>query len=182
MRISVLLAAGSAIMLAGCGDTTTVADPNNPDEIAAANANLPNPEPGQYRTSGELVEFEAPGAPQDEMEMIRGMMSSMFATESTMCLTQEQSEEGYRRFAEGLSEGDSGCEMTSYETSSDSFTSVMTCDSGNGGASTMTVAGDVTGTSMDMTMTMEGNDPTMGEMRMVLRMQSERVGDCEPDA
>ena len=39
-------------------------------------------------------------------------------------------------------------------------------------------AGEVTGDSMDMTMTVDGNDPDMGTMHMVVSMNSQRVGDC----
>lgn len=181
MRFSMILVASSALALAACGDTTTVDDPSDADQVAEASAQLPNPEPGEYRMVGELVEFEAPGAPEQDLEMARTFMAAIFANETTMCLTQEEADEGYRRFAEGMSEGDDGCEMTSYETTSSTFTSVMSCSDEAGGAGTTTVSGEVSGDSMDITMTMEGTDAQMGEMRMVLNMQGERIGDCSSE-
>ena len=179
MRISTVFVASSALALTACGDgTTTVDDPSDPDQIAAASANLPTPQPGEYRTTGELVEFAAPGAPQAEVDMAREFMGSMFAMENSQCLTVEESEKGYRRFVEEMGQGEDNCEMSSYETTSDSLTATMVCGGEGANTATMTFAGDVTETSMDMTMTMDGQDPSMGEMRMVIRMHSERVGDC----
>jgi len=182
MRIATILIATSALALAACGESTmTVDDPTDSEQIAAAAQQLPRPQPGEYRTTGELVTLEAPGAPQDEVDMARSFMSSIFARESSRCMTEEESEEGFQRFAEEVSQNDDSCEMTSYETTSDGFTAAMTCGGDRGAMGTTTLAGDVTETTMDMTMTMEGQDPSMGDMRMVIRMQSERVGDCAGD-
>ncbi len=182
MRFSTVLIASSALALAACGDSTnTVDDPTDPDQIAAAAAALPTPQPGEYRTSGELVSLEAPGSPEDEVAMAREFMSTIFAQENTQCMSEEDAEEGYRRFVDQMAQGDDSCEMTSYETTSNSFTAAMTCGGDAANAGSMTFAGDVTETSMDMTMTMEGQDPAMGDMKMVIRMQSERIGDCNAD-
>jgi len=183
MRFSTVLIATSALALAACGDSTnTVDDPSDPEQIAAAASQLPTPQPGEYRTTGELMTFEAPGKPQEEVDMAREFMSSIFAQENTQCMTQEDADQGYRRFVDQMAEGDDSCEMTSYETTSESFTAAMSCGGEESNGGTMTFAGDVTETSMDMTMTMEGEDPSMGETRMVIRLQSERVGDCAADA
>lgn len=180
MRISTVLIATSALALAACGETAvSVDDTSDADQMADAAANLPNPEPGEYSTTGELVELTAPGAPEEELAMARQFMGAVFAQENRNCITQEEADEGYERFVQEMGANDDECEVSSYETTSDSFTAVMACGGDAANAGTMTFEGDVSGTSMDMTMTIEGQDPSMGgDMRMVIRMASERVGDC----
>ena len=175
MRIAFAAASLAMLALAACGDET-VADPTDPDSVAAASANLPDPEPGQYRSVGELVEFEVADAPAEQTEMLREMMGQMFSQPQEQCMTEAEAEEGYRGFIEQMNDNQS-CELQNYETTSSTFTARLAC-SQDGAEHTVDVNGEVSGTSMDMTMAMQGNFPQMGETRMVLRMQSERIGDC----
>ena len=176
MRIAIAVTGLAALSLAACNDAETVADTGDPESVAAASAELPNPEPGQYRSVGELVKFEVADVPPEQVEMVRGMMGEVFAREQLQCITQEQSDEGYRGFVREMGQNDS-CELTDYQTSSSSFTAKLTC-SQDGANYTTDVNGDVSGTQMDMTMAMNGTFPDMGETSITLRMRSERVGDC----
>lgn len=179
MRSIHTLPVAAAIALAACGGGDTVEDPaNNPDAVARAMADLPNPEPGEYRTTGELVKLEVPGLSEQEMQMMQGMMGAVFAEPQTQCLTPEQAEEGYKAFIDGMSQSNDDCTMESFETTSSGFAARMVCADGSGNSGTMTYEGEVTGDSLDVTMTVDGTEPSLGTMHMVVRMNSQRVGDC----
>ena len=59
----------------------------------------------------------------------------------------------------------------------------MACDDGAGATGTMAFGGTISETSQDMTVTMDMQNPNAdGNMRMVMRTLSERVGDCAAEA
>lgn len=179
MRLIHTLPLLAGVALAACGGGDTVDDPaNNPEAVADAMSGLPNPEAGEYSITGELVEFEVPGMAQDEVDMARSFMSAIFAEPQTQCITAEQAEEGYRGFISEMGQDNDSCEMDSFETGSNTFSARMNCGDEQGNTGTMTYEGEVSGSSMDMTMTVDGNDPAMGDMRFVVRMQAERTGEC----
>ncbi|MCB2088377.1 MAG: DUF3617 family protein [Sphingomonadaceae bacterium] len=179
MRLVLALPLALGLSLAACGDSATqVVDPNDPAAVADAMASLPNPEPGQYRITGELTEFTAPGVPTEEMDEARGFMSALFAEPQLQCLTAEQAAEGYQNFVGGMGRDNDACQMQSFSTTASTFSAQMTCGGDSANSGTMSYEGEVTGTTMHMTMTVDGNDPGMGQMHMVVRMTSERVGDC----
>lgn len=173
----------AGLALAACGDSGTVEDPaNDPEGVAEAMANLPKPEAGEYRTTGELVEVSVPGMSEEKTAMMRELMTGMFAEPQSQCLTAEQAEDGYESMVGKLGQNNEGCEMATFNATSDGFSATMNCDDGEGNVGTMTYEGEVTSTSMDATMTIDGTDPNMGDLRMVVRLQSERVGECAADA
>lgn len=179
MRLLYTLPLVAGLALAACGGSDTVEDPaNNPEDVAAALASLPNPEPGEYRITGELVEFTVPGMSEEETQMVQGMMAAVFAEPQIQCLTEEQAAEGYQRFISDMGQDNDACEMASFESTDNSFTARMNCADETGNSGTMTYEGEVTGNSMGMTMTVDGSDPNMGTMHMVVRMNSERTGEC----
>jgi len=180
MRFVLAMPLVAGLSLAACGDSGTVEDPaNNPEGVSEAMANLPKPEAGEYRITGELVEFEVPGMSDEETQMARGFMSAIFSQPQTQCVTAEQAAEGYESVIGNMGQDDESCEMSTFNTTASGFTAVMNCDDGQGNVGTMTYEGEVTSTSMDATMTVDGNDPDMGSMRFVVNMASERVGECQ---
>lgn len=184
MRFNYTLPLIAGLALAACGDSGTVEDPSDPEQIAAATRDLPKPQPGEYRTSGELVEFEMPGASEEEVQMLRGMMESGATQERTFCMTQEEADSGYREFLENLQQGSDECEFTEFSVSGNSLDATMSCDDGSGSTGTMAFGGTISETSQDMTVTMDMNNAMMEgqSMRMVMRTTSERIGDCANEA
>lgn len=179
MHLKYTCALAASLALVACGGSDTVEDPaNNPEDVAEALGNLPSAEPGEYTTTGELVEFEVPGMSDDEVQMARGFMATLFSEPQTQCLTQEEADEGFENFISDMGQGNDACEMQTFESTGNSFNAEMTCDDGSGNVGEMSYAGEVSSTSMDMTMSVDGTDPDMGAMRFVVRMQSERTGDC----
>ncbi|WP_271078411.1 DUF3617 domain-containing protein [Aurantiacibacter sp. MUD61] len=179
MRVAVLGIAASAFALTACGGPESAADPNDPDQVAAVAESIAKPQPGQYRTSGELVEFDMPGAPAEEVEMVRGFMEMGAGQEQLVCITQEQADAGFQEFLTAMSDNSDECSFTDFTVDGDQLDASMRCDGGQGGAGTVSFAGTITETSQDMTVTMEMENTAEGQaMRMVMRNQTERVGDC----
>ncbi|GEM_PF-616556 len=184
MRISTILIATSALALAACSDsTTTVDDPSDPEQIAAASADLPTPQPGEYRTTGELVEFDLPGAPEEEVEMMRGFMEMGASQTQTMCITEAEAEQGFDEFLSAMQDMPDDCEFSEFTVEGETLDATMMCDDGAGSTGTVQFAGTVSETGQDMTVSMDMTDANEGRsMRMVMRNQSERVGDCSADS
>ena len=64
----------AAILLAACGGGETDADGDgelSADEVAAEAEGMVQPRPGQYRTTLELVEFDAPGMPDSAKQQMQ---------------------------------------------------------------------------------------------------------------
>lgn len=172
----------AGIILAGCGDSGSVDDPSDPAQIEAATQDLPQPQPGEYRTTSELVELDVPGATEEEVQMLRGIMEQGATQDRTFCMTQEEADEGYREFLANLQQSSDQCEFTDFSVSGDTLDATMACDDGSGSTGTMTFGGTISETSQDMTVTMDMNNAAAGEsMRMVLRNQSERIGECSAE-
>ncbi len=182
MRISTFFAATSALALAACGDSGTVADPSDPEQVAAAMENIAKPQPGEYRTTGQLVEFALPGASEEEQQMMRGFMEMGAAQEQTFCLTQEQADEGFREFLSTMQDNSEQCTFSKFAVNGDALDATMNCDDGEGSTGTIAFAGTISETSQDMTVTMDMTNAAEGQsMRMVMRNQTERVGECSAE-
>ncbi|MFB0610850.1 DUF3617 domain-containing protein [Aurantiacibacter poecillastricola] len=180
MNFKFALCASAVFALAACGDSGTVEDPNDPAQIEAATRDLPKPQPGEYRTTGELVELELPGASEEEVQMMRGIMEQGAAQDRTFCMTQEEADQGYQEFLDNMAQGSDECEFTEFTVSGDNLDATMACDDGAGSVGTMSFGGTISETSQDMTVTMDMENAGEGQaMRMVLRNRSERIGECE---
>ena len=144
--------------------------------------NIAKPQPGEYRTSGELVEFELPGASAEEQEMMRGFMEMGASQSQTFCMTQEQADEGFQQFLTAMQENPDECTFSNFSVDGDKLDATMNCDDGSGSTGTIQFAGTISETSQDMTVTMDMTNAGEGQsMRMVLRNQTERVGECSAD-
>ena len=86
----------AAALLAACsGDADTDNDGTvSGDEIVAEAAGAVQPEPGQYRTSFEMLEFNVPGLPDSVKQQMQAQMGGAAGqgTTTTYCLTPEQAE------------------------------------------------------------------------------------------
>lgn len=179
MRIQMVLAAASAFTLAACGGGGTVDDPSDPDQVAAAIENMTKPEPGEYTTKSELVDFEMPGVPEQDAKMMRGLMEMGTSQEQTMCITQEMVEDGYQEYVKQLQNFGDECKYTSFDASGGRLDAELACNDPSGGEGTISFSGTVGETEQDMTVTMDMKDPASGQgMKMTLNSKTTRVGDC----
>ncbi|AKQ41733.1 hypothetical protein CP97_06425 [Aurantiacibacter atlanticus] len=185
MRISSIFAASSLLVLAACGDSGTDDDPSDPDEVAAAAETIAKPQPGQYRTIAELVEFDIPGASEEEVQMMRGFVESSAAQEQTFCMTQEKADEGFQEFLSAMQDNSEECTFSEFKVDGEALDATMNCDDGAGSSGTITFDGTISETKQNMTVTMDMSNPGEGQsMRMVMRNTTERTGECtaEDDA
>ncbi len=177
-RVTLLIA--STIVLAGCGGPES-ADVDGDGEITMEEAaerskDMAKPDPGQYRSTTEMVELNMPGAPQEVRDMMRGMLDQG-AQSREFCLTPEQAEEGFAEMIKKSQIQDS-CSFEKFDADSGTIDAVMICNQPGQGEGRMTMQGTGDSTSSDMRMTMEIQTPDGQEMSMVMRTQSERIGDC----
>ncbi|GMM92751.1 DUF3617 domain-containing protein [Qipengyuania sp. MTN3-11] len=163
-------------MLAACGNGASDADGDGTISMEEAAREAESggikPDPGQYRSTVELVSVDIPNAPPQVVEM---MKNSMNGESSEYCLTAEEAEQGFERMARESSEGD--CSFERFDADGGDIDAVMVCNQ-QGGQLRMTMEGTGTRTSSQMRMTMEGDMPGMGEMSMTLTADHERIGDC----
>ena len=181
MRFSLVLAATSALALAACSGETTVEDPGDPEQVAAAD-DLPTPQPGMYTDTAELVEVEMTGGTPEEQEMMNAIFQPGSVQETQVCRTAEETSGGAQEFIETLNDLPEECEMQNFSVDGGNFEATMVCTGGAGESGNVEVAGTMTETSSDVTMTMNMESPEEGRtMRMVIRTQSQRTGDCEAE-
>jgi len=170
----------AAILLAACGGGETDADGDgelSAEEVAAEAEGMVQPRPGQYRTTLELVEFDAPGMPDSAKQQLQQAFESGLAEGNTFCMTEaEAAENGPREIVENLAESD--CEMKTFQVSGGSVVAEMQCASQGGGSQTVKMEGQMTAESSTMTMDMSQEMAGMGAMNMKMRVNSERIGDC----
>lgn len=170
----------AAIVLAACGsgDADTDADGAlSGEEIAAEAEGMVQPRPGQYRTTLELLEFNAPGLPEEAKQQMQQAFASGLAEGNTFCMTEAQAaENGPREMVENLAESD--CQMTTFNVSGNSVNAEMQCANETGGVNTVKMQGEMTAESSTMTMDMAPELPGTEGMAMKMRVSSQRVGDC----
>jgi hypothetical protein len=181
MRLIHTAPLAAAILLAACGgDADTNADGEvSGEEAAAEAAGAIKPQPGQYRTTYELLEFNVPGAPAAVQEQMKAQMggAAEVAKPITYCLTPEQAQaNGAEEMAKRMAEGN--CTVARFDVSGGTISAEMQCKDANGGTSLVTMDGQMTSTSSNMTMTNEMDVQGLGKMQMKARVTSERIGDC----
>lgn len=178
MKRIVFLAASCALV-AACSDSGS-ADTDGDGEVSAeemaeavADADI-KPMAGQYRSTAELVSAEIPGAPANMVEM---MKSGMAKHTNEYCLTEEEADKGFEKMAKESQDGD--CTVDSFTVAGGDIDAKMTCSTDGKGKMNITLDGTGSPTKMDMTVTMDGSLPGLGQAKMVMRNQSERIGDCK---
>lgn len=180
MRTIHTLPLAAAILLAACGSGDADADGDgalSEQELAAEAGELVKPEPGQYRTSLELLEFDAPGMPPQAREQMQQIFASGLAEGNTFCMTEaDAAEGGPEEMVKNLAEGD--CTMNSFNVSGNTVVADMQCPGEGGGTSKVRMEGQMRADGSTMTMDMEQDIPNVGATTMKMRVTSERIGDC----
>ena len=180
MKPTIFAVATAATMLAACSDGNADTDGDgtvSTEELAAASQGMVKPQPGQYETTMEFVDMEIPGMNAEETEMMKSMMAGASGQSFSYCLTEEEAARGFEKMAR-MSENDD-CEVAQFNASGGDLSASMTCAM-NGTDAQIEMTGSGTETSSDMTMKMVTRSPEIpgGEMRMTMRMKSQRTGDC----
>jgi len=134
------------------------------------------PRAGQYRTVLELIEFEAPAAPEATLPRMRDVLVMELAQGDNFCLEPETADEGMRRsMLEHIADGE--CTFGSFDRTGAAVTAAMSC-TGGPFDSQITMDGRIWAENADLDMTLKQDINGLGATRMRVRAQSARVGDC----
>lgn len=172
-----LVTLAATLALAACGSPDPDTDGDGKISMEEAQASLEasgavKPQPGQYRASVELLDFQAPGAPPNATEMMQGMFQRTFE----YCLSPEEAERGFEEMAKTSQNGD--CSFETFEADGNDIDAVMVCTGGGMGEMRVTLDGSGDETSSEMTMSMQGDFSGEGEGSMTMTTKHERIGDC----
>jgi hypothetical protein len=169
-----------ALALAACGEGTK--EPKTAEEVIAEAGEMQRPDPGQYETKVELVEFAVPGLPPEQAEKLKAMMGNVGAQSSSFCLTAEEAGKGFEEQVRKMGQGQGGleCEYDEFDVNGGKLAAAMTCKGPQGMGATMKIDGTTTSRSTSMTMDMSQKSAMIpgGEMKMKMKMDSKRTGDC----
>ena len=179
MRHLVLLSAAT-IALAACGSPDADADGDGEismSEAAEISKDMVKPEPGKYRATVEMVDVEVPGAPKEVQDMMKQMIS-VGAQTHEYCLTKEAADKGFEEIARQSQKNDD-CSFEKFEADGGSIDAVMTCSQPGQGTARMTMKGTGSATASEMTMTMDAQAPDGNTMKMTMKSNQERIGDCD---
>ena len=131
MRLIHTAPLAAAFLLAACGgDADTDEDGAVSGEAIAEAADAITLQPGQYRTTYEMLEFNVPGAPDAVKDQMQAMMggAAEVAAPATYCFTPEQAaENGAEQMAKKMAEGN--CTVARFDASGDGRTVVFASDS-----------------------------------------------------
>jgi len=178
MRLIHTAPLAAAILLAACGgdaDDGTVSG----DEVAAEAAGAIKLQPGQYRTTSEMLEFNIPGASDAVKQAAQAQMggAAEVAKPILTCLTPEQvAANGPEQMAKSMAQGN--CTVARFDVTGGTISSEMQCTGADGITTKVQMDGQMTSTSSTMTMTQEINMGAIGMAQLKARVTSERVGDC----
>lgn len=171
-RITIIAAA--AVLLAGCSGGNPDADADGKVSVKeaakAAQAEMPRPQPGLYKTTIVMTDLQIPGMPPEMKGRGAGMTRTM-----EDCLTQEEVDKGYEALVKQGQDGE--CSYEKFDVAGGKLDAVMVCQS-QGRSARMTMTGTTTATSADLDATMAMKFDGAGEGTMTFTTKHERIGDC----
>lgn len=180
MRYATAIVLIGVLALAGCGKASE--ETKTADEVVAEANQLERPRPGQYETTVELIKFEVPGLPPQQAEAMKATMGNVSGQSSASCLTQAEADKGFEESVRKMTENNGAmrCEFGRFDVDGGKIDASMTCKGPQGLTSDITLAGtgSAEATAMHMKMVQKAAMIPGGEMRMEMKMNARRVGDC----
>ena len=181
MRATHTLPLAAAILLAACGGGDADADGDGAvsgEEIAAEAEGMVQPEPGQYTATLELLEFDAPGMPEEAKTQMQQIFAQGLSEGNSFCMTEEDvAQGGPEQMVKNLAESD--CTMNSFNVTGGTVVADMQCPGQTGaGVSKVHMEGQMRTDGSTMTMDMSQEMPNVGATTMKMRVTSKRTGDC----
>lgn len=180
IRRSYAAAAVFAVALSACGEEAKT--PKSADEVIAEAGEMERPRPGQYETKVAMLDFSIPGLPTQQAEKLKAMMGNAGAQSSSFCLTEADAAKGFEEQVRKMGQGRGGleCAFDEFDVDDSVLAAQMTCEGPQGMDAVMKIDGTTSATSTSMTMDMSQKAPMIpgGEMRMKMKMDSRRTGDC----
>ena len=137
------------------------------------------PKAGEYSTDIKLVEIQMPGIDPS----MKDQMQQMMPQGQTACLTDEQITKGQWADAtdDMIKQMEAGgqCKRIRDNNTATALDTQIECTSPGEGTATITMTGQTTTDGMTAKMVTEGKDPKGEAMKMVVEINSKRVGDCK---
>lgn len=176
MRLPILplMALSTALALAGCGSGKTVTATNESVSDVAkkvSDAGL-HFNPGRWESTMKFVKLEMEGMPPEAKDMMGKMLGKgrTFAS----CLTKEEAEKPDAKF---FGQADERCKYDSFSMGSGKIDAKMTCKAEQG-PQTMTMVGNYTADTYQMTMAINGMGPQGKAMSMQMELSAKHNGEC----
>lgn len=172
-----LPAALAVLLIAGC-DKKADGGPKSMEEAKEEAAKLERPNPGQYKQTIQITQFEIPGAPAGTADQIKQAMQQQ--QEGSFCLTKEKADAGFREmFSEVGKNGE--CTYERFDVNGGKLDAVLNCKGADKGTARIVLAGKVTSEGSDVTVNVDQKGPAdnpMGTAKIGMHMTSQRTGDC----
>lgn len=176
MRLALILGLGA---LAACGREPDVDAKNASVAEVAEQVRDATREPGFIRAGKwvsqvSMEELSAPGMPAEARERMKSMVPGLQSFES--CLTREEAKRPKEDF---FAQGNNQCRYDHFRMGDGRIDAKMRCDR-QGMTQVMELAGTYSPDSYTMRMTTSSGQGAAGGMRMTMRVDAKRVGECEP--
>ena len=176
MRAIIALPLAAAFALSACGNDGEEA---MTDEALAADEvsgviedNGTMPAPGEYATSVELIEFDAPNMAEEDVATARSEFEAGAGQPNLYCLTEDVTREAW------LSEMvEAECTLSRFTANGEEIDGAMMCSSDIGLNGRVELAGTSGEESSDLRMTYT-LPAEAGEGTVRMRVTAERSGDC----
>ena len=178
MRYSIILPLAAVLVLSACGDSAEEAGEGaSVADMADEMADGPQPLPGQYSTTTEILEFNVPGLSEDMQAMMRSAMAEGASQGASYCLTAEDAATSREEMIKSMTESD--CTVQRFDMSGGNLDAALSCPTGTDGISgDVTMTGTMASDGADMEMTFNTQVPELGDATIRMRMISQRIGDC----
>lgn len=165
------------LFLAGCGGAEPDQEEVGMDQVARAAQDMPQPQPGEYRSTVQLIDFNIPGVDDAMQQQMRAAAENGMAQDNTFCLTEEEAAQGPERMVQNMA--DSNCTFQRFDVSGGTMDAVMSCSGEGGIAGEIALTGTMAENSSSIVMDMNQQLSGAGDIHMKMKVDSQRVGDCE---
>lgn len=170
-----LLAAATLAACSGSADEELADEALSADEVAGAatEADFPMPRAGQYSTTQELIEFQMPSLPAEQLAAARAAFATGAAEPHTYCVAEDMTRE---QWLSNMAESD--CTVSRSTAGAEGIDIVMTCNGAQGVTGRVAMKGTASEDASDLEMTFSQTIPGAGDSTIRMRVKSERTGDC----
>ena len=175
MRFTPALPLIAALALAACSDDADAEltdEALSEEEVASIEDNGEMPAPGEYTTSEELIEFDAPGLDDAKLAEARNAFAEGAAEPLLFCITEETTRE---QWLSAITEAN--CTLSRLSADGNNLDGVMQCSAEEGLNGRIEVSGTAGADGSDLRMNIPVQTQA-GEGTARIRVRSERVGDC----
>ncbi|QNN68177.1 DUF3617 domain-containing protein [Sphingomonas lutea] len=175
-----IFACSTALALTACDKGPEIREENASvaevaNKVADAGGATNFVRPGRWESTVTIEEMSIPGMPAEASREMRGMQGQ--EQTSVSCLTEAEAKRPREDFFAG---NNKSCRYDRFTMADGKIDAVMKC-SNEGGTQTMTMQGNYSPTTYNMTMTMQGEGAASAGMAMKMRVDARHRGQCTGD-